>query len=218
MKEFSEYIEYTNLNHTLNAKQIKEVVQTALDRKYGAVVLPFNCISIAKKMCEKTTLFKERKIRIATVYGFPFDKYDESIVTTLRNEYTDLDMVFPVQMYYYNNPPFLKEIKEILVDVRKKVPTKKFKLILETQLMRDKENQIKELAAIAEYVGVDVLKTSTGMIKRKENAFEELVDSVKIIKKYWGGQIKASGGIRTKEEAQQLIDAGADFIGTSKEL
>jgi deoxyribose-phosphate aldolase len=78
-------------------------------------------------------------------------------------------------------------------------------------------NVFKEACRLVKDGGADFIKTDSGLFKRPD--FETLVDDVKIIKKYSKGlQVKASGGIGTKEQAEQLIKAGADRIGTSKAL
>jgi deoxyribose-phosphate aldolase len=65
--------------------------------------------------------------------------------------------------------------------------------------------------------GILVHNSDSGLFKRPE--FETLAEDIKIIKKYSKGlQIKASGGVSTKTQVEQLIKAGADRIGTSKAL
>jgi deoxyribose-phosphate aldolase len=88
------------------------------------------------------------------------------------------------------------------------------KLILETALLSEEE--IKKLCEICIDLGVNYVKTSTGI-----NAAGANVESVKLLKQITAGSnisIKASGGIKTKEFAEQLVLAGASRLGTSSSL
>jgi deoxyribose-phosphate aldolase len=65
---------------------------------------------------------------------------------------------------------------------------------------------------IADKLGVDFVKTSTGM----NPAGGATVEDVKLIKEYaLNCKIKAAGGIRTAEQALAMLEAGAERIGTS---
>ena len=88
-----------------------------------------------------------------------------------------------------------------------------FKLIAETGLMSEIELEL--ICKIANDLKIDYLKTSTGVNGAGANmevvtAMREMLD--KNIK------IKASGGIRTRAAALELIEAGADRIGASKSV
>ena len=216
-------IEYTNLNPRLTSKEIKHVVDLAASRKYRSVVLTYNNISVAKNLISKN----KYDLKVVTVYGFPFDQYSPSILTDYKDFYDELDVVLPIQEYYFNYPPyldiianFLKVVKEKLstgiVSINNKQISKTIKLIIETPLMRAKDTQIKELCKLAKDVGIDVIKTCTGL--RRYKSINSLVNDVHIIRKYWKGSIKASGGIRTIQDCQKLIKVGATLIGTSSDI
>jgi deoxyribose-phosphate aldolase len=87
---------------------------------------------------------------------------------------------------------------------------RKIKIIFETGLLN--EDEIKRLCEIAKIIGADFVKTSTGM-----NGDGATVEVVKLMHENLPAhiQIKASGGIRTKEVAEAMIAAGATRIGTS---
>ena len=87
---------------------------------------------------------------------------------------------------------------------------KSIKLILETGLLNDKE--ITRLCEIALEAGVDFVKTSTGF-----NGGGATLEAVQLIRKQVGDKvkIKASGGIRTRQDAERFIEAGANRIGSS---
>jgi deoxyribose-phosphate aldolase len=87
---------------------------------------------------------------------------------------------------------------------------KKIKIIFETGLLS--ETEIIKLCQIATAIGADFIKTSTGFSSAGAN-----VETIQLMKKNVPNsiKIKASGGIRTLAEAELMIEAGADRIGTS---
>jgi deoxyribose-phosphate aldolase len=84
------------------------------------------------------------------------------------------------------------------------------KLILECGLLTEAE--IRRAATIARDAGIHYLKTGTGF-----HGHPASVAMVRLLKSIAGDQmkIKAAGGIRTQKDAQALVDAGADRLGTS---
>jgi deoxyribose-phosphate aldolase len=91
---------------------------------------------------------------------------------------------------------------------------KVMKVIFETGLLTIDE--IKKLIEICAELDVNYIKTSTGIISQGAT-----VESVKLMKTYTEGtniKIKASGGIRTREFAEELVRAGASRLGTSASL
>ncbi len=87
------------------------------------------------------------------------------------------------------------------------------KVILETSLLTSEEISVATKWAVD--AGVDYIKTSTGFIGEGAT-----VENVKLIKSLIPESIgiKASGGIKTKSQAEELLLAGADKIGTSSIL
>lgn len=207
-------IEYTNLNPSLRSKEIKKFVKTAVKRGYRSVVLTYNNLLVARQFIQSNNY----DLKIVTVFGFPFDRYNPGILDSYKNLYDDIDILIPINLYYYNNPPFMNHIERLLKTAREKLPNKTIKFIIETTLMRDKNKQIKELCRLAKRCKVDVIKTCSGLIRNPFRRFEDLEEEIKIIKKYWRGPIKASGGIRTKEEVEKLVKLGVKLIGTSTDI
>jgi deoxyribose-phosphate aldolase len=222
--EINKHIEFTNLNMRATSKEITKMVNLAAERGYRAVVLTHNNVGLAKRHISK----RGYDLKAVTVMGFPSDNYSDRIVhEDYTSEYDELDIVMPIQDYYYNYPPYLDRIESFLNYIKGKLEGeilgsdgkkthKPIKLIVETALMRAKDMQIKELCELAKKCDINVIKTNTGLIKREK--FQDLLEDVQIIKKYWRGDIKASGGIKTKESAAALIAVGATLIGTSNDL
>ena len=87
------------------------------------------------------------------------------------------------------------------------------KVIIETDLLTKEE--IKYACECAIKGGADFVKTSTGFVKGGAGAKAEDVELMYNTVKDAGLQVKASGGIRDKETAILMIDAGAVRLGTS---
>jgi deoxyribose-phosphate aldolase len=87
------------------------------------------------------------------------------------------------------------------------------KVILETDLLTKEE--IKKASELCVEAGADLVKTSTGFVKGGVGAKPEDVKIMHDVVAPHGMMVKASGGVRSKEDAIAVIEAGADRIGTS---
>ena len=208
----SKTIEFTRLDPYLRSKQIKRIIDLADLRKYRSIVLPYNKVGLARDYIDK----KKYDLKIVTVWGFPFDKYNMNVIRAYKNWYDELDMLIPIKDFYQENPPKLDTIEKILNFVREALPNKKLKLIIETLMMENKEKQTELACNLAKKCKIDVIKTNTGLIKRE--TFGSLIRDIKLIKKYWKGEIKAAGGIRKLDEVKELLKIGVNYIGTSSDI
>ena len=152
------------------------------------------------------------KIRITTVIGFP-NGYNTTAIKVaetedaIKNGADEIDMVIAVGKAKEKDYDYLlREIKA----VRKAAEGKVLKVIIETCLLTEEE-KIALCKTVTE-AGADYIKTSTGFSK----AGAQLED-ILLFKKHIGKnvKIKAAGGIRTLEDAEKFIEAGADRIGAS---
>ena len=87
------------------------------------------------------------------------------------------------------------------------------KVILETDLLTKEE--IKIASEISAQIGANFVKTSTGFVKNGVGAKVEDVELMKKTVLSYGVGVKASGGIKNYTQAINLINAGADRLGTS---
>jgi deoxyribose-phosphate aldolase len=93
--------------------------------------------------------------------------------------------------------------------MREATEGKVIKLIIETGLLTDEEKRM--ISKLAIEAGFDYIKTSTGI-----SVSGATVEDVKLMKEIAGDKfVKASGGVRTYEDAVAMIEAGASRIGTS---
>ena len=104
-------------------------------------------------------------------------------------------------------------VEEDIKKVREATSNNVLKVILETDYLNDDE--IKKACEICVKQKVDYVKTSTGFAKNGVGATVEKIKMLSSLVKPYGLKVKASGGIKTKEDALSLIEAGADTLGTS---
>ena len=114
-------------------------------------------------------------------------------------------MVINVGAIKDQNWTFVKDDIKAVVDASKPAIVK---VIIETCLLTDEEKV--KACELAEEAGAAFVKTSTGF-----STGGATLEDIKLMKKTVGDrlEVKASGGIRTPEFAQELIEAGADRIG-----
>jgi deoxyribose-phosphate aldolase len=201
------YIEHTILKPDTTTDQIKELCQEAIDYEFAGVCVPPFFVKTAANLLDK------HAIKVVTVVGFPmgYDSIPSKVEATKRaiDDGTDeVDMVINIAAVKDANWSHVSnDIDSVTTAVHLK--GKIIKVILETALLSIAE--IKKLCEICTKVGVDYVKTSTGV-----NAGGATIEMVQYLKENVEGiKIKASGGIRTKEFATQLIEAGATRLGTS---
>ena len=207
MNSFSSLIDHTNLRPDALHSDIEILCKEAIQYKFASVCINPVYVSYAK------SILKDENPKVCSVVGFPLGadseemKYAEARFLIFQGV-DEIDMVM--------NIAFLKERKLDLV----KNETKKVveaadgncvKVIIETSLLNQDE---KALACnIVMESGAAFVKTSTGF-----SSSGATLEDVRLIKKVVGDRvgIKASGGIKTKNEALKLIEAGATRIGTSR--
>jgi deoxyribose-phosphate aldolase len=207
LETLARYIEHTNLSPTLTIKDIDKLVAEAKQYQFLGVCVPPFWVKRAKRE------IGEEKILLVTVAGFPLgysmtETKLEEIKCAIDNGADEVDVVWNISSFKSGNPWTKIEIAKCskLVHGYQKA----LKVIIETAYLSDDE--IVEACKIGVDAGADFVKTSTGFAPSGAK-----VEHIQLMKKSVPGGvgIKASGGIKTKEQAIQLIEAGADRLGTS---
>ena len=207
MNSLSSLIDHTNLRPDALHSDIEILCKEAIQYKFASVCINPVYVSYAK------SILKDENPKVCSVVGFPLGadseemKYAEARFLIFQGV-DEIDMVM--------NTAFLKERKTDLVknEIKKVVEAADgncVKVIIETSLLNQDE---KALACnIVMESGAAFVKTSTGF-----SSSGATLEDVRLIKKLVGDRvgIKASGGIKTKNEALKLIEAGATRIGTSR--
>lgn len=202
-------IDHTRLGADTRVEHIGQLCSEALTYGFAAVCVPPIFVE------EATELLKGSKVAVATVVGFPLgyqltDVKVEEARQALQQGATEIDMVIQQGAVQAGNWEFVKaDIAAVQFEV-KRIPGALLKVIIESCNLND--SQLQQLCEILGDLNVDFAKTSTGFAK--EGANIAVVTQMRAILPK-SVRIKASGGIRTKEFALNLIAAGADRIGTS---
>ena len=152
-------------------------------------------------------------IKVATVCGFPSGKHESSVKAaeaklSAQQGADEIDMVIDLGRAIMGDWDY---IQSDVAAVRAATMGKVLKVILETAALTDE--QIAEACRRCEAAGADFVKTATGF----HPSGGADVRAIKVMHETVGGRlgIKASGGIKTAEFAQELIAAGATRLGLS---
>jgi len=204
-REILSRVDHTLLQATASLEQIKALCEEAVRHKVASVCIP--PVYVRPVYAEYG-----KGLVICTVIGFPLG-YSVTAAKVLETEQavsdgaSEIDMVVnisDVRNGYFN--AVLEEVKA----VRKACEGKILKVIIETCYLGEDEKI--RLCGIVTEAGADFIKTSTGF----GTAGATLAD-IELFKKHVGPnvKIKAAGGIKTREDLEAFINAGAGRIGTS---
>ncbi|MBL6449751.1 deoxyribose-phosphate aldolase [Fulvivirga sp. 29W222] len=207
MNNLNRFIEQTNLKPTFVAGDVDVIVNQAFEHNFlGVCVPPFWVKKVSREIGDKD-------IQLVTVIGFPLgynmtETKIQEIELAMNNGADELDIVMNISSFKTGLPWTKIELAKccnLIHDNYKLV-----KVIIETAYLSIRE--IEEACMLCADAGVDFVKTSTGFAG--EGAKVEHIELMrKVLPSNVG--IKASGGIKTYEQAVELIMAGADRIGTS---
>ncbi|HMQ46635.1 MAG TPA: deoxyribose-phosphate aldolase [Saprospiraceae bacterium] len=206
--DLSSYIDHTLLKANSTLEDIQKCCAEAVQYGFAAVCVPPYYVMEANKLLHK------KPPKVATVIGFPMGYSAtpakvEEIKKAIDEGADELDAVINLCAVQSANWNYLaNDINSMITAAHLK--GKVIKIILETGLLS--ESDLLQLCEIVQQSKPDFVKTSTGF--NGEGATEEIIRLLRAnldpsIK------IKASGGIRTKEAAYKMLEAGANRIGTS---
>jgi len=204
--EINKYIDHTNLKANAREEDIRKLCEEAKNNHFASVCVNPHYVELASSILEDT------QVEVCTVIGFPLGantietKVYEAI-NAIEDGATEIDMVINIGAVKDKDYEYVKhEIEEI----RNSIDGKTLKVIIETCYLTDEE--IIKMTEICNETFVNFIKTSTGFGTRGASIHDiELINSVKndVL------EIKASGGIKTYEEAIKFIELGVTRIGTS---
>lgn len=203
--DIANYIDHALLDPTATPEQIEQCCVEAERFHFAAVCIYPTAVRQAGE------LLHGKKIQICTTIGFPTGATTSAVKLyeaqeAVENGATELDVVINLGwLKVGKSEEIYREIAAICEETGLTV-----KAILETNLLTDTEKRL--AAEICMDAGVAYLKTNTGWFGGAS------VADVRFLRNITKGQvgIKASGGIRTLEQALELIAAGATRLGTSR--
>ena len=204
--DYNKYIDNTLLKADATKEQIVSLCEESKKYNFKSVCVNPDYIELSKEC------LKGSDVLVCTVIGFPLGSMttEAKIFETkdaIEKGADEIDMVINISKlkdkeneYVYNE---IKKIKEAC-------GTHILKVILECCLLTDEE--IVRASKIAKEANADFVKTSTGF-----SLHGATLKDVKLMRETVGPNmgVKAAGGVRTKEEMIEMIEAGATRIGTS---
>lgn len=202
----NQYIDHTILKPDATIDMIKNLCEEAMQYQFASVCVNPCYVDLAAH------LLSGSGVKVATVIGFPLGatlsavKAFEAREAVLRKA-DELDMVMNI------GAAKLGLWEAVTDDIRQVVEAagdSKVKVIIETGLLTDDEKRLACQAVLTG--GAAYVKTSTGF-----GPGGATVADIQLFKAVVDNQlgIKASGGIRTREQAEAMIAAGATRLGTS---
>ena len=202
----NKYIDHTVLKADTTEKQIQQLCKEALEHQFYAICINGSYVPLAAQ------LLKDSDVKIAAVIGFPLGAMStESKVfeaqQCIKDGATEIDMVI--------NIGFLKDKKYDLIQqeitaIKKAIGSNLLKVIIETCLLSDDEKR--KMCHIVIDAGAEYIKTSTGF--NSNGATKE--DLTLMLKEVQGKiLVKAAGGVRDIQTAQDYINMGVMRLGTS---
>ena len=208
--QLNAYLEHTDLRPDISGTDVDRMVKESIEHRFAGVCLPPFWIKRASREVAGA------EVRLVTVVGFPMGYQMTEVKMTelqyaIRNGAHELDMVMNISAFKEGMPWAKIEIAKCakLVHDHECI----LKVIIETAYLSSQE--IIAAGKMVSDAGADYVKTSTGFASKGAEV-ENIINLRHALPESVG--IKASGGIRTYDDALSMVKAGADRIGTSRAL
>lgn len=204
-QEILSRVDHTILTPTATWEQVKAICDEGLEFGTASVCIP-------PRYVKKAAEYVGNRLKVCTVIGFPNGYSTPEVKVfetedTIRNGADEIDMVINLGLAKAGDwEGVLQEIKAVKLSCKGRI----LKVIVEAcQLTQEEKVAVCRVVSMS---GADFIKTSTGF-----STGGATVEDVKLFKEHISPdvRIKAAGGIRTFEQAQAMLDAGADRIGAS---
>lgn len=203
----NKFIDHTLLKADATKEMIIKLVNEAKENDFASVCVNPYWVSLCSK------LLKDTDVKVCTVIGFPLGANTTATKVfetkeAIENGAQEVDMVINIgELKNHNLEAVQKDIEAVVFAAKNKALTK---VIIETCLLTKEE--IKIASKLVTNAKAEFIKTSTGF-----SSGGATVEDVKLMNENIGENVhvKASGGVRTKEDFNAMVQAGASRIGTS---
>lgn len=204
--ELAHWIDHTLLKPDAVQADIEKICIEARENNFASVCINPTWVALAYKM------LRGYEARVCTVVGFPLGATFPEVKAletkqAVENGADEIDMVINVGALKSGDYDLVEhDIRAVVRAAGRRL----VKVILETCLLTDEEKV--QASAIAKKAGANFVKTSTGF-----SSGGATVKDVALMRQAVGSEmgVKASGGVRTYEEACKMVEAGATRIGAS---
>lgn len=205
--DLAKYIDHTLLKPEASEEQIDKLCDEAAQYHFYSVCVNSTWVEHCARRLGGSG------VKVCSVVGFPLGAMDRRAKslearTAVSNGASEIDMVINIGALKAKD---LKTVREDMLAVRRACRTGiVLKVIIETCLLTDDEKVL--VCQIAKDIGADFVKTSTGFSKGGAT-----VADIALMRRTVGPKmgVKASGGVKSFEDAVQMIRAGATRLGTS---
>jgi len=209
-EKLAAHIDHTLLKATATSDDIKRLCAEAAKYGFCAVSINNRWITLA------ADILADSKVNVGTVVSLPLGGDTTQIkVASAKQAIMDgadeVDMVADLAAIIEGDERYLvKQLTAVLDVCRTMKPAVTLKVIIESAALTDEQKIF--ACQVADRCGVDFVKTSTGM----NPAGGATVEDVRLMKKYAPNcKVKAAGGIRTAKQVIDMLETGAERIGTS---
>lgn len=209
MTKVSHLIDHTVLKADTTREQVEKLCAEAKEHEFASVCIPPTYVSVAHERLSCT------EVKVCTVIGFPLGSNKTSVKLfeakeAIKEGADELDYVLNISDVKNGNLHFVEQEMIEFAALKADYKGLVIKIILETCYLTKEE--IIQVCRMARNSGLDFVKTSTGF--GSGGATESVVS---LMRQTVGEEmgVKASGGVRTFEDALKMVQAGATRIGTS---
>ena len=206
--DLARMIDHTLLKPEATPGEVQKLCEEAKKFTFASVCINAGYVPLCAR------LLRGSPVRVCTVIGFPLGATSTATKAfeteqAIRDGAQEVDMVINVGMLKAGELQYVERDIAAVVNAarRQKVLTK---VIIETALLTDEEKV--KVCLLAKKVGADFVKTSTGFAKGGATAGD-----IALMRRVVGSAmgVKASGGVRSREDALAMVASGADRIGAS---
>lgn len=209
MQNINRHIEHTLLKQDAKKEEFIKLFNEAKEHNFIGICVNPAFVSFAKQE------LKDCGVSVVSVVGFPLGACRSDVKAyeaekAIQDGADEIDMVINVTAVKNKDYDFVLNDIKAVKEACGLIP---LKVILETDLLEKEE--IKKVCELCIEAKADFVKTSTGFVKGGVGAKVEDVELMYKTVSPFGLKVKASGGIRDKETAIKMLEAGAERLGTS---
>ena len=205
--DFAKMIDHTLLKTEAGKADLDKLLDEAKTYHFASVCVSPIWVSYAAEKLKGTG------VKTCTVIGFPQGATPSAVKAfetqkAIADGAEEVDMVISVGRLKDQDYDYVREdIKSVVSAAKGKALTK---VIIETCLLTNEEKRA--ACCLAKEAGADFVKTSTGF-----SSGGAVVEDVRLMRETVGAEmgVKASGGVRSRADAEAMVAAGATRLGTS---
>jgi deoxyribose-phosphate aldolase len=206
--DLARMIDHTILKPDATPGEVQKLCEEAKKYSFASVCVNAGYVPLCAR------LLRGSPVKVCTVIGFPLGATSTASKAfeteqAIRDGAQEVDMVINVGMLKAGDTQYVERdiVAVVTAAKRQRVLTK---VIIETALLSDEEKV--KACLLAKKAGADFVKTSTGFAKGGATAGD-----IALMRRVVGSAmgVKASGGVRSREDALAMVASGADRIGAS---